>query len=335
MQPVTRFGLQIPSFSFPATAGAVGLFEEVATIAATAENAGFDSIWVMDHLFQIPLVGSVDEPMFEAYTLLGALATRTTAARLGTMVTGVTYRNPALLAKQVTALDVISEGRAILGIGAAWFDTEHQGLGFAFPPLSERFERLEEALQICRLMFTQDAPSFVGRHYRIDQAYNRPRPLHPGGPPILVGGSGERKTLRLVARYADACNLIGGVDVVRHKLGVLEAHCKDIGRDYGEITKTKLASLVIAPTSADVEALLAEQAAAHGVDVAALRSFAIVGDPDAVVEQVAAHFEAGLDGIVFNFPGASPLEHVALAGETLTSAFGGVAGGNRTTQSSG
>jgi F420-dependent oxidoreductase-like protein len=327
VHPVTRFGLQIPSFSFPATSGGEGLFEEVAAIATTAEDAGFDSLWVMDHLFQIPLVGSIDEPMFEAYTLLGALAARTTRARLGAMVTGVTYRNPALLAKQVTALDVISGGRAILGIGAAWFDSEHHGLGFDFPPLSERFERLEEALQICRAMFTQDAPSFAGRYYRIDRAFNRPRPLHPGGPPILVGGSGERKTLRLVARYADACNLFDDVDGVRHKLGVLEAHCKDVGRDYGEITKTKLASLIIAPTSADVDALLAEQAAAHGVDVAALRSFVMAGDPDAIVEQVAAHFDAGLDGIVFNLPSARPLEHVALAGETLTSAFGGLGAG--------
>jgi F420-dependent oxidoreductase-like protein len=324
---VTRFGLQIPSFTYPAgersgTDGDAGLFERVAAIAGAAESAGFDSLWVMDHLFQIPMVGALDEPMFEAYTLLGALAARTGTARLGAMVTGVTYRNPALLAKQVTALDVISGGRAILGIGAAWFDTEHQGLGFAFPPLSERFERLEEALQICRAMFTEEAPSFEGHHYRIDKAVNRPRPVQPGGPPILVGGSGERKTLKLVAQYADACNLFGSVDVVRHKLAVLAGHCEAVGRDYDEITKTKLATLVIAATEADVDEALAATARSRGVDVAQVRDFVIAGHPDAVVEQVAAHFEAGLDGIVFNMGDAHNLEHVALAGETLTAAFG-------------
>ncbi|HUO49413.1 MAG TPA: LLM class F420-dependent oxidoreductase [Acidimicrobiales bacterium] len=329
MDLVTRFGLQIPSFTFPApdgddgaAAGEGGLFDKVADIAATAEAAGFDSIWVMDHFFQIPMVGAPDEPMFEAYTLLGGLAARTRTARLGAMVTGVTYRNPALLAKQVTALDVISGGRAVLGIGAAWFDGEHEGLGFAFPPLAERFERLEEALQICRAMFTEEAPSFTGRHYRIAKAVNRPRPVHPGGPPILVGGSGERKTLRMVAKYADACNLFGGVDEVRHKLGVLRTHCEDVGRDYGTITKTKLATLVIGETEAEAEALLADMAAARGLDVELVRAFAMSGDPDKVVAEVAAHFDAGLDGLVVNMPGSQDLRHVTLAGETLRSAFG-------------
>jgi F420-dependent oxidoreductase-like protein len=327
MDLVTRFGIQIPSFTFPAGEGsgaddADGLFGRVAAIAGAAESAGFDSIWVMDHLFQIPMAGALDEPMFEAYTLLGALAARTRTARLGAMVTGVTYRNPALLAKQVTAIDVISGGRAILGIGAAWFDTEHQGLGFAFPPLSERFERLEEVLQICRAMFTEESPSFEGRHYRIEKAFNRPRPVHPGGPPILVGGSGERKTLRLVAQYADACNLFGSVDEVRHKLEVLAGHCDAVGRDFGEITKTKLATLVIGATEAEVDVVLAQTAMSVGVDVATVRDFVIAGQPDAVVEQVAAHFDAGLDGIVVNLRDAHNLEHVALAGETLTAAFG-------------
>jgi F420-dependent oxidoreductase-like protein len=324
MEAVTRFGLQIPSFTYPGGGGgdASGLFDRVAAIATTAEEAGFDSLWVMDHLFQIPMVGSVDEPMFEAYTLLGGLAARTRMARLGAMVTGVTYRNPALLAKQVTALDVISGGRAVLGIGAAWFDREHHGLGFAFPPLSERFERLEEALRICRAMFTEEAPSFEGRHYRIEKAVNNPRPLQPGGPRILVGGSGERKTLRLVAQYADACNLFCGIDVVRHKLDVLKGHCDDVGRDYDEITKTKLATLVIAPTTAEVDRSVARTAAARGVEPSQLRDFVVAGDPESVVDQVAAHFEAGLDGIVFNMPDAHELESVDLAGHTLTAAFG-------------
>src|SRR5580700_732400 len=164
MTRLTKFGLQIPSFNYGDHGGddaaGSGLFDQVASIATTAEAAGFDSLWVMDHLFQIPGIGKVDEPMFEAYTLLGGLAARTESARLGAMVTGVTYRNPALLAKEVTALDVLSEGRAVLGIGAAWFEAEHDGLGFTFPPLAQRFDRLEEALKICRAMFTEDAPSF-------------------------------------------------------------------------------------------------------------------------------------------------------------------------------
>jgi F420-dependent oxidoreductase-like protein len=329
MDRVTRFGLQIPSFTYPPEGGGEAdgdgensLFDRVAAIATTAEDAGFDSVWVMDHLFQIPFVGAPDEPMFEAYTLLGGLAARTRTAHLGAMVTGVTYRNPALLAKQVTALDVISGGRAILGIGAAWFDKEHQGLGFAFPPLAERFERLEEALQICRAMFTEEAPSFSGRHYRIDKAVNRPRPVQPGGPPILVGGSGERKTLRLVAQYADACNLFGSVDEIRHKLDVLARHCDDVGRDAATITKTKLATLVIGDTEAQADTLVQELATSRGIDVSFARAFAIVGGPDSVVEQVAAHLEAGLDGVVFNLTDAHDLEHVALAGETLRAAFG-------------
>jgi len=154
----------------------------------------------------------------------------------------------------VTALDVLSGGRAVLGIGAAWFEAEHEGLGFEFPSLSERFDRLEEALKICRAMFTEDAPSFDGRYYRIQGAVNRPRPVHAGGPPILIGGGGERRTLRLVAEYADACNLFGDVDTVRHKLDVLARHCDDMGRDPATITKTRLGTLVIADTSKEATA---------------------------------------------------------------------------------
>src|SRR5580658_3507335 len=267
MTQLTRFGLQIPSFTYGDSGPGDGdpegggLFERVASIATTAEAAGFDSVWVMDHLFQIPGIGDVDEPMFEAYTLLGGLAARTRTARLGAMVSGVTYRNPALLAKEVTALDVLSGGRAVLGIGAAWFETEHRGLGFAFPPLSERFDRLEEALIICRAMFTQDSPSFDGRFYRIEGAINRPRPVHPGGPPILIGGGGERRTLRLVAEHADACNLFGDADTMRHKLDVLARHCEDVGRDPATITKTRLGTLVIGSTKKEADKKLEEHRA--------------------------------------------------------------------------
>ena len=318
---LTRFGLQIPSFTFPGTPDDE-LFERVASTAVAAEEAGFDSVWVMDHLFQIPLVGAVDEPMFEAYTLLGALAARTRSARLGALVTGVTYRNPGLLAKQVTALDVLSQGRAVLGIGAAWYDREHEGLGFTFPPLSERFERLEEALQICRAMFREDAPSYDGRYYHLDHAVNRPRPVQAGGPPILIGGSGERKTLRLVAEYGDACNLFGDVATVSHKLAVLDRHCEDVGRDPSEVTRTRLGTLIVAPSATEASRLAEDFGRSRGVDEATVRSIATIGDPDAVVEQVGALLAAGLDGLIFNLLPGSGLDMVRLAGTTLTGAFG-------------
>jgi F420-dependent oxidoreductase-like protein len=318
---VTRFGLQVPSFTFPDVADR-DLFEVVAKIATSAEESGFDSLWVMDHYYQIAMVGPASDPMLEAYTLLAALAARTSKLSLGTLVTGVTYRNPALLAKEVTTLDVISSGRAILGIGAAWNDEEHAGYGFDFPPIGERFDRLEEALEICRAMFTQPRPSFTGRHYRIDQALNVPRPIRPDGIPILVGGSGERRTLPLVARYADACNLFGDVATIRHKLEVLERHCEAIGRDPATITKTRLGSLVIAPTAAEAEAKGRAMARARGMDEERYGAYVAAGDPDTVCEQVAEFLAAGLDGLIFNMPDAHDPEAVALAGRTLSGTFG-------------
>jgi F420-dependent oxidoreductase-like protein len=317
---VTRFGLQIPNFTFPGVADGE-LFARIAQIAVAAEESGFDSVWVMDHFYQIPGVGPRTDPMLEAYTLLGAIAARTERAGLGTMVTGVTYRNPAYLAKVVTTLDVISSGRAILGIGAAWNDDEHAGYGFGFPPVAERMERLEEALLICRAMFTEEAPSFTGRHYAIAGALNHPRPIRPGGIPILIGGGGERKTLRLVAQYADACNFFGDVATIRHKLDVLKRHCEEIGRDPAEITKTRLGSLVIAETNAEAERKARVVAEARGMDAARMREYLAVGDPDTVCEQLAQYLDAGLDGMIFNMHDAQDLDPVRLAGKTLSTAF--------------
>jgi F420-dependent oxidoreductase-like protein len=322
---VTRFGLQIPSFTYPGV-GDRELFDRVAGIAGTAEESGFDSVWVMDHFYQIATVGPRTDPMLEAYTLLGALAARTRKVNLGTMVTGVTYRNPALLAKEVTTLDVISSGRAILGIGAAWNEEEHIGYGFDFPPLGERLDRLEEALQICRAMFVEEAPSFTGRYHQIHEALNFPRPLRPEGVPILVGGGGERRTLALVAKYADACNIVGDLGTVRHKLEVLERHCESVGRDPATITKTRLGSLVLAATAAEAEAKGRELAHARGMDEERFRAYSIVGDADAVCEQVAAYLDAGLDGLIFSMHDAHDLDAVRLAGGTLTKAFATVEG---------
>ncbi|HEV7863574.1 MAG TPA: LLM class F420-dependent oxidoreductase [Acidimicrobiia bacterium] len=317
--PVTRLGLQIPNFTFPGVADA-DLFETIAGIATTAEGHGFDSVWVMDHLYQIEMVGPREDPMLEAYSLLSALAARTGRVGLGTMVTGVTYRNPALLAKIVTTLDVISSGRAILGIGAAWNDDEHAGYGFDFPSVKERMDRLEEALQIIRAMFTETAPTFEGRYYKVREVLNNPKPIR-GRIPILIGGSGEKRTLRLVAQYGDACNLFGDPDTVRHKLDVLERHCADVGRDPAEITKTALQSVIVRPTAAEAEKALEAFATSRGTIPDRARPFLIAGDPETVSERIAAYRAAGIDGMVVNMPEVADLDAVALAGETLSQAL--------------
>ena len=315
-EPVTRFGLQINSFTYPDVPDGE-LFERIAQIAGTAERSGFDSIWVMDHLYQIAVVGARTEPMLEAYSLLCGIAARTSRAQLGTMVTGVTYRNPALLAKMVTTLDIVSSGRAILGIGAAWNEDEHNGYGFDFPPLRERFERLEDAVQICRAMFTEEAPSYAGVRYHIDAALNFPRPLRPGGPPLLIGGSGEKRTIPMVARYADACNFFGDVDTIRRKVRILEECCERIGRDPAEITKTRMATIFLANRHEDAVARLEASSLNER-----MRAMAIAGDPDGVGEQVQALMDAGIEGLTIRLTNVYDLEVVARAGETLSPLLG-------------
>jgi F420-dependent oxidoreductase-like protein len=299
------------------------LFSHISDIATTAERSGFDSVWVMDHFYQIGVNGPREQSMLEAYTILSAIAARTSRVSLGGMVTGVTYRNPAMLAKTITTLDIVSSGRAILGIGAAWNEDEHRGYGFDFPPLKERFERLEDALQICRAMFTENEATVHGRHHHVEGALNYPRPVRPGGPPILVGGSGERKTIPLLARYADACNFFGDVKTIRHKLTVLEQACEKVGRDPAEITKTRLGSLVIADSSDAVERKT-QELRARGLPEARLAT-AVSGDPDTVLEQVDGYLEAGLDGLLFNLPDVYDLDTVALAGRTLANRLGAAA----------
>jgi F420-dependent oxidoreductase-like protein len=224
--------------------GPTALAGTLAEVARTADEGGVTTLTMMDHWFQMEQLGGPPEPMLEGYTSLGFLAGQTSRIELGLLVTGVTYRHPGLLAKIVTTLDVLSGGRAMLGIGAAWYEREHLGLGVPFPPVSERFERLEEGLQIAQLMFAADGGTFAGKHYRLEEAANVPAPLRPGGPRILVGGSGEKKTLRLVAQYADACNLFGfEPDEMRHKIEVLDRHCEDVGRDPGEVQRTAIVGI--------------------------------------------------------------------------------------------
>jgi F420-dependent oxidoreductase-like protein len=240
-----RLGLQVPNFTWPN--GQASLGDTFGLIAQRADRAGLYSLWVMDHFFQIPTVGPAEGEMLEGWSALAFAAGRTNHIKLGTMVTGVTYRHPGILAKTATTLDVLSHGRSYLGIGAAWNEQEHKGLGVPFPPVSERFERLEETLKIIHQMWSGNEEPFNGKYYHLERLLNSPQPVQKPHPPILIGGTGERKTLRLVAQYADACNLFARLskDELRRKLQVLREHCAAVGRPYEQIEKTTLDSLTI------------------------------------------------------------------------------------------
>jgi len=240
-----KIGLQIPNFTWPG--GPAQIAARLSDIARAAEDAGFYSLWVMDHFFQISMIGPPENDMLESYTTLGYLAAVTRKVKLGTLVTGVIYRYPGILVKSATTLDVLSGGRAYLGIGAAWNEQEAKGLGTPFPPLGVRFELLEEALQIAKQMWSPNNGAFHGKHNQLEATLCSPQPLSRPHPPILVAGGGERKTLRLVAQYADACNLFGPAEGVKAKLAVLRQHCAALGRDYDSIEKTTLGTVDLQP----------------------------------------------------------------------------------------
>ena len=243
-----KVGLQIPRFDWPGSPDNIG--STLADVARAADAAGFSSIWVMDHFFQIaPGLGAPDSPMMEAYSALSFIAGVTQRPKLGAMVSAVTYRVPGHLIKAATTLDVLSGGRAILGIGAGWYEHEAMGLGLPFPPLKERFERLEEALQIAHQVWKNDRSPFNGKHYHLTEPILGPQPLSKPHPPILIGGGGENKTLRLVAQYADGCNLFAriGDEQLTHKLNILKDHCAKLGRNYDDILKTFLDTVDLRP----------------------------------------------------------------------------------------
>jgi F420-dependent oxidoreductase-like protein len=287
------------------------LFDHAASLAKAAEDAGFSLVTVMDHLYQIRGVGPETDPMLEAYATLGALSQRTSRVRLGTLVTGVTYRNPALLAKTVTTLDVLSKGRAVLGIGAAWNDDEHVGYGFEFPGVGERMDRLDEALTIIRSMFTDERPSFAGRHYRISEALNVPRPIQPGGPKILVGGGGEQRTLRIAAKHADMTHWFPlGFDALAHKTELLTRYCEEIGRDPATIERTMATPVIVAPDARSAEAMIAtlpEERRAHVQG----------GTVEQAAEALRPYIDAGFRGFTFNNPVYATEESIGAAGELL------------------
>jgi F420-dependent oxidoreductase-like protein len=307
-------GLQIPNFNFPGVSEE-DLFEKLAEIATTAESSGFDTVLVMDHLHQIGGVGPPENWMLEGNTILPALAARTERVNLSLLVGAVTYRNPALHAKITTTLDVISGGRAIHGIGAGWNVEEATAYGYEFPSLGERFERLEDHLNIARAMFTQEPATYEGKHHSVRGAYNNPKPIR-GDIPIMIGGSGEKKTLRMVAEYADASNFFGDVDRIKHLVGVLEGHCERLGRDPGEITKTRLGTVIVRATQEEADGLFERISTSSGMPAERLATW-IVGDPDTVAERCSELLDAGLDGLIFNSPEVHNVETVELLGQTL------------------
>ncbi|NNK91978.1 MAG: LLM class F420-dependent oxidoreductase [Acidimicrobiia bacterium] len=320
---MTRLGYQIPNFTYPGVAPA-DIFPVVVDQAKAAETAGFDRVLLMDHFYQLPGIGDPDDPMFECYTALAALAQHTERVGLSSLVTGNTYRNPAVLAKTVTTLDHVSNGRAGLGIGSGWFELEHNAFGIPFETFTERFEKLEEALNIIIPMLGDERPTLDGEHYQVTDAINSPPPVSKI--PVMIGGAGEKKTLRMVAQYADESNLICGVDEVPRKLDVLAAHCDRLGRDRSEISVTKLVMMALGRTHEQAVESLNAYADNHGWPreaVEMMTPFLTVGDPDTIGEEITDLMAAGLDGIIINLPavGHDP-EMIALAGEVCGAAIG-------------
>lgn len=312
---MTRLGYQIPNFTYPGVP-ADKLFDTIVAQAKEAEGSGFDTVFVMDHFYQLPMIGTPDEAMIECYTLLSALAQHTSRVRLSALVTGNTYRAPALLAKTVTALDVVSGGRAQLGIGAGWFELEHDSLGFQFGTFTDRFERLEESLQIVLGMLRDERPSLDGKWYQVNDAINSPAPL--SRIPVMIGGSGERKTLRMVAQYADESNLIAAPADVGRKLAALDEHCERLGRNRSDITVSLQTYACIAPTHdeavADLDAYFERNPAG-----AARRDAMIVGSPDEIGAQFAELLATGVDGFSVNLMANGHIPgRVSLLGEAIS-----------------
>ena len=326
---MVKFGIQQPSHTFPQKlpagqqpAQGHAIFQNIQRIAQEAERVGFDSFWIMDHFIQIPVVGDAQEPILEPWTLLSALAASTSRIRLGTMVTGTPYRNPALLAKMGATVDVVSNGRLFMGIGAGWYEREFNAYGWTFPPRGERMKRLEEALQVITKMWTEEAPSFQGRYHTVKDAICEPRPVQRPRPPILIGGGGEQVTLRLVARHAEASNVFGGPMQVRQKFQALARHCEAIGRDPATVLKTRLGQMLIARNEAELTRKLSRYfPGGLRDDDAAWR--VVAGTPAQCIDRCQELMAAGVDYLIFSFPDAETLEPLHLFAEEVAPALKG------------
>jgi F420-dependent oxidoreductase-like protein len=318
-----RFGLQHPNFNFDyRDRDASQILDSLKNLVTRAESMGFDSFWVMDHFHQIPILGTPDQPMLEGWTTISVLAGITTRIKLGTLVTGVLYRYPSVLAKIAATLDVLSKGRLFLGIGASYFEGESSAYGItssgSFPSNQERLLRLEEAIQIIRKMWSEEpSASFNGTYYQINNAYCNPKPIQKPSPSILVGGSGERKTLKIVAKYADACNLFGSIETIKRKLDVLKEHCKSVGRDYDSILKTKL-DLVVIDDSEEIARKRAQQFY-KGIPEQQIRDreFAIYGTREDVSRQIELLEEAGIQYLIVHFEPSRELEALDIFSDNI------------------
>ena len=295
-----RFGLQIPSFTFPKRPDE-NVFLVARDIAQEAESLGFDSLWLMDHLFQIPVVAPETDPLLDCWTTLAALAASTRRVKLGTLVSCVGFRPPSVLAKMTASLDVITEGRLIVGLGGGWCDWEHRAYGFDFPPTGVRLAQLEEALQILVAMWTQERATFAGDHFRVEGAICSPKPVQRPHPPILVGGSGAKVTLRIVAQYAQLHNIgAGGVQESAAVLGALREHCEKLGTDYDAIEKTRLTPILFAENAADAQRRIAELCPAGETDEG-FRARTLIGTPKEVAEQLQAFIDIGVETFITSF----------------------------------
>ena len=295
-----RFGLQIPSFSFPKHPDE-NVFAVARDIAGEAEGLGFDSLWLMDHMFQIPVVAPETDPLPDCWTTLAALAASTSRMRLGTLVSCVGFRPPSVLAKMAATLDVISGGRLIVGLGAGWCDWEHRAYGFEFPPAGVRLAQLEEALQILIAMWTEERASFAGAHFRVEDAVCSPKPVQRPHPPILVGGSGAKVTLRIAAQYARLHNIgVGGPKESAAVLAALRGHCEKLGTDYDAIEKTRLTPILFAENAADSERRVAELCPA-GETEKGFRARTLIGTPKEIAEQLQTFIDAGVETFITSF----------------------------------
>jgi F420-dependent oxidoreductase-like protein len=313
-----QFGLQHPNYNFDYDGSdASQIIDSLKNLATKAEKSGFDSFWVMDHFHQISGVGKQEDPMLEGWTTISVLAGITSRIKLGTLVTGIIYRHPSVLAKMGATLDVLSKGRLFMGIGAAWNREESFAYGIPFPPNKERLLRLEEAIQIIRKMWTEEEPAatFNGKYYQINNAYCNPKPIQKPSPPIMIGGSGERLTLKIIAKYADACNLYGSAETVKRKLSILNEHCKSVGRDYDSILKTKLGFIVIDNDKEMVEKRVQQISKVMPED--RFREFVIYGTPEEVLKQIELLEDVGMQYLIVDLESYRELEALEIFADSV------------------